>query len=266
MPDHDKLKQFLQLMSDSLTKTDFENKFKLVFDVLKKAIETLDKKYQETLNKIDQKTQEAVDTLEGLQQKHAETIKRIETDNASTVSNLKKWVLLKVGELFIKSAINEKIAEIDDKLVELNNYQPKDGAIGPVGPQGEPGSPDTPEMVRDKLETLKGGERLKIETIDKLQDILEELKNRPVSIGGGGGFSLLSYLQHIVDNEVPSGTPNGVLTTFTLVSIPSPSTSLKVFVNGQRLKLTEDYTLSGNTITFVIAPPTNSLLLCDYKT
>lgn len=67
------------------------------------------------------------------------------------------------------------------------------------------------------------------------------------------------------DDETPSGTVNGSNTVFTLTSTPL-SGSLKVYVGGVRLRVTEDYTLSGNTITFVSAPETGAIILCDYRT
>ena|SRR3990167_5720959 len=70
---------------------------------------------------------------------------------------------------------------------------------------------------------------------------------------------------YFVENGVPTGTINGVNTDFILASNPNPNDSLKVYVNGQRLKVTEDYTLSGSTITMVVAPETGDSLLVDYR-
>lgn len=66
-------------------------------------------------------------------------------------------------------------------------------------------------------------------------------------------------------NEVPSGTVNGTNTDFTIANTPVTGT-LRVYVNGVRQKVTDDYTLSGTTITFVSAPLTDSKLLVDYET
>ena len=65
-------------------------------------------------------------------------------------------------------------------------------------------------------------------------------------------------------NEIPTGLVNGSNVTFTAAATPNPADSLKVFVNGQRFKVTEDYTLSGATLTFVVAPETGDLILIDY--
>ena len=70
---------------------------------------------------------------------------------------------------------------------------------------------------------------------------------------------------YFVENGVPTGAVNYINVTFTLASNPSPDGSLKVYLNGQRLKVTEDYTLSGSTLTMVVAPLTGSLLLVDYR-
>jgi hypothetical protein len=70
--------------------------------------------------------------------------------------------------------------------------------------------------------------------------------------------------QALVRNEVPSGTINGSNVTFTLATTPT-SGSLRLYKNGVRLKITDDYTLTGLTITMVAAPATGASLLADYE-
>jgi hypothetical protein len=71
--------------------------------------------------------------------------------------------------------------------------------------------------------------------------------------------------QHFIDDETPTGTVNGVNTDFVLGHAPSPVGSLKVFKGGTRMRLTEDYTFSGQMITFLIAPVVGEIILCDYR-
>lgn len=66
-----------------------------------------------------------------------------------------------------------------------------------------------------------------------------------------------------VNNETPSGTMNGVNLTFTLANTPLTNT-LKLFHNRTLLKLTEDYSISGATITLVDAPIANDMLVAFY--
>lgn len=67
-------------------------------------------------------------------------------------------------------------------------------------------------------------------------------------------------------NEVPSGTINGSNTSFTLAATPATG-SLRLYKNGVRLKpgASNDYTISGATITMATAPATGTLLLADYE-
>lgn len=76
-----------------------------------------------------------------------------------------------------------------------------------------------------------------------------------VSAGSSGTF---------VDGETPSGTINGSNDTFTLANTPTAG-SVNVYLNGTRRTLTEDYTISGDTITFVSPPRSGSILRVDYR-
>ncbi len=69
-----------------------------------------------------------------------------------------------------------------------------------------------------------------------------------------------------VSNETPTGLINGSNKVFTLANAPSPAGSLKVFLNGSfRTAGGEDYTLVTNTITFINAPLSGSVLRVFYK-
>lgn len=68
-------------------------------------------------------------------------------------------------------------------------------------------------------------------------------------------------------DETPSGTVNGTNPTFTLTNTPSPSGSLKLFLDGVLLTQTTHYAISGTTITFVTAfiPRTGQTLFASYR-
>jgi len=72
----------------------------------------------------------------------------------------------------------------------------------------------------------------------------------------------------LVINEVPTGDINGSNVTFTLANTPSPADSEQVYLNGihQEPGGGNDYTISGDTITFSVAPETNDILLVSYLT
>lgn len=77
----------------------------------------------------------------------------------------------------------------------------------------------------------------------------------------------ISAQTYFYENEVPSGTVNGSNAVFTTANTVNPTTSIDVYVNGQHMKAGGvDFTFSStNTITFVIAPPTGSIILVDYR-
>jgi hypothetical protein len=71
---------------------------------------------------------------------------------------------------------------------------------------------------------------------------------------------------NFADNETPSGTINGVTTSFTLAHAPSPALSLSCFENGVEQRAAgADFTLSSLTITYGVAPPTGTTLVCSYR-
>jgi hypothetical protein len=81
--------------------------------------------------------------------------------------------------------------------------------------------------------------------------------------GGGGGFGGASF----ADGEVPAGAVNGVNTQFTLVSMPSPASSLELYRNGLEMRQGSDYQISGKTVTFFLAsvPLSGDLLVAFYR-
>lgn len=69
------------------------------------------------------------------------------------------------------------------------------------------------------------------------------------------------------DREVPSGAINGVNTTYTLAATPEAG-SEHVYLNGvlQEPGAGNDYTIAGDTITYLSAPLTGDKILVSYRT
>ncbi|HMD72150.1 MAG TPA: hypothetical protein VKF41_12435 [Bryobacteraceae bacterium] len=80
---------------------------------------------------------------------------------------------------------------------------------------------------------------------------------------GSCGWSTASFM----DGDTLSGLVDGTNTTFGLTAAPTPSTSLAVYRNGVLQKATQDYTLSGSTVTFLTAstPQPGDTLLASYR-
>lgn len=86
-------------------------------------------------------------------------------------------------------------------------------------------------------------------------------------IDSSGQITISSNTSNIEWNEKLSGTTNGSNTTFTMAYTPVSSTTLMIFLNGvlQEPGTTEDFTISGNTVTFNTAPPANSKITATYS-
>ena len=73
-----------------------------------------------------------------------------------------------------------------------------------------------------------------------------------------------TVLASFVENEVPSGTINGVNTAFIITYTPV-SGSVKVYWNGMRMKVGVGYTISDVNITMTLPPETGDTLVVDYR-
>jgi len=70
-----------------------------------------------------------------------------------------------------------------------------------------------------------------------------------------------------VDQETPSGTIDGVNSSFITSQVPNPPTSLTLFLNGIRMTTGVDFTFSNNTISFLtgLQPQPGDILTCSYR-
>jgi hypothetical protein len=166
---------------------------------------------------------------------------------------------------------NNLLAKIDKRLSEVKDG--KDGRDGKAGKDGADGKNADEETLllsvlsqMPTLETIaeeavklipKTEERvLSVDDINGLKEMFEEMKT--ARVGGRGGAPVHKF----IDDETPVGTVNGVNTEFKLAKAPR---GLQIFVNGQRMTITTDYTIAGQTVTFLTAPPTGSIIRADYR-
>ena len=75
----------------------------------------------------------------------------------------------------------------------------------------------------------------------------------------------LATIREVI-NEVPAGLINGVNVTYTLAHLPDGL--IRLYKNGQKLKITTDYSITDQTITLVtplVSDGYEDVLLCDYR-
>ena len=201
--------------------------------------------------------------------------------------------------------VDEKIKELKNDIAdkEASEQTIADKVLqdvqSPIIEKIEKNLPKLGEPIRDALELLEGNNRLDKKYIRGLDELLEEIgKRKNQNIPYVGGIRYLSQLVDILigsdladghaivwdaannrwkngevsgtstinfaDSETPTGDVDGTNTDFVLAHTPETG-SLKVYLNGMRMSLTEDYTLATATITFLIAPGSGSIITCDYR-
>lgn len=280
-----KLKDLLKLADSGLTRSEFTAAFKALTDFIKRAEQILN-------TKIDDKLGTAEEKLAELNRLYKETISKVEEDNQSTLSGMKRWVIEKVGTLFIKSQVNSELAKrlkeievefgrIIEKADEIKGFEMPDTNIIaqlsanlaitevlkqiPLKDDLKVEIPKLGDLIVDTLSKQASEEKLHIEDIWKLREELDELRQLRGRSLGGGGFNVGALDIHIADPYAPTGTIDGANTDFTLTSTPSPAASLKVYRGGALQSLTEDYTVSGTTITFLIAPVVGEIIKVEHR-
>ena len=231
----------------------FEDVVKQILRLEKELVDRDNKKMSEMETHFE-------DTMAMLKKLKAEDFERMKSEMQIMMKDM-----MKMHEAKMK-AMDEKMMEVKDGM-----DADEEKVIGEVLNRikfPDPKDPilDTPVELRDKLETLSSGEKLSIQAIQDLADKLEALDKKIMNIPRGGGnlASLISKRIRFVDDETPSGTVDGANQTFTISRDPEAG-SLKLYRGGARQRVTEDYTLSGRTITITIPPVSGEILLVDYR-
>ncbi len=240
MPDKtQKLKDLLNLFNEGLTREEFLDAFKKILEIIVQ---------------IKNQNQQAVSAIE---QTYGNLLGKVDTEKKSTLNEIRNEAKTKLAELLKTS--QEKLWSLD-----LNFSTQKEGIISEAlsrVPPPEPviiPPPETPEQILEKITGL-----LEIKDIKDLQKALDDLKATR-RLGGGGGFGTMAFNSHFIHDETPTNSGDNL--NFTLLHAPSPANSLKLYRGGarQRVGATKDFTLSGRTITLLLAL-TGEELLVDYN-
>jgi len=253
------LTSLITLLNRNVSKEDFASNFKILIDFVKELKRTnalelgfLDTKYTSVVNSAIEETKQKIWDY--------------------CISEIEKMIL----------GFKKKSGEIDKRLAEVRDG--KDGkdvdettivskaskqAVDALKPdlltirQVEENISTQGDLIANTLEALPDKKKLEIEAIKDLRKELDELRKEKGRIFGGGGFSVGALNIHIIDDETPTNSGDDL--NFTINHLPSPASSLKLYRNGQRLRISEDFTLSGLTITLLIALGATEILLADYR-
>ena len=99
---------------------------------------------------------------------------------------------------------------------------------------------------------------IKISSLVGLQGIIDAVNKLEKAINNTS-----SYLFR--DNVTPSGTIDGANKDFNVPDSPNPALSLRIYLDDEYQHPTDDYSLSGPTITFIVAPAAGKKMRAFYR-
>ena len=249
-----KLEKFLELITeDHVMPEELEKIIEFVLKIISDTKDSLRQIDQENKDELSDKIVSVQQLASAIEEKCRQMIAKHEGKMTKEMDVLTEQLFLQVKTLRDSIPSQSEMSSIESRLIVLEKPEP-----------------EAPYKARNELEAIDNeSEKLKMEAIQnlpsELKKIWEELKKNSKGRASLGGFNYKSMDFHIIDDETPVGTINSSNTIFTIANTPSPSSSLKVYLNGARQRITEDFSFSGTTITFTIAPPTGSVLLVDYR-
>jgi len=244
-----------ELFKDSATKEEVAGMVKTILDKMKEMREYLSDKVAENKDRMDSAVSSLKGELSNLEMRVMELMHNKDIKTTQTIENAIKQLQKEVNAV---QKLIPTLPDYTERFAEIEGKIPEPLEELPIEQQRT--------YTRDLLEGIQEEEeKLSISAIAHLEERLDELFKKPSGVIGGVGFNYGTMELHIIDDETPTGTVNGSNQAFTLNNAPNPTTSLKVYVNGSRMRVTEDYTFSGTTITFTVAPPTGSIILVDYR-
>ena len=246
-----RLKKMLAIMDeDTLTREEFLKHFEKVIELVAKI--------QQSQNDANSKLETTYEMMAG----------KMRNDHIVNLSEIKKEAISQTKTEFDKiykehetmmgkmeEGMQNIKSEIDNKMTNIQNGKDADEKTMTEKINQNILS----QLSLQKTEIIKENEEMIKKLFDELKTNLLQRTTQT-----GGRFFGGSAVHKFIDDETPSGTKDGANTVFVLVKTPIAG-SLKVFINGQRMRITEDYTLSNKTITFNTAPLSNFIILCDYR-
>lgn len=250
MPDKlQKLQELIKIANEGLTREEFLSNFKAIIELVKK----MKAENQQQMMGIEDKYDSIVSNIKNNYSSDMQAVKSEAL--AYCMSEMKDMLKQHGKDMSTQMDMlraecmpdTEKIASVASETVR-SEVLPLIPTIDQIGEK----LPELGRPIRDGLELLPIGEKLKIEAIEKLRDELDELakKIRSISFSGGtvGGVNGGGHIVKVYDL---SSSLDGLTKTFT---IPAAWRILMVTTSSfpNTLRPTTDFTHDTNasTITF----------------
>jgi len=240
--DEENLKKLQNLLENRLTKEDFIKGFEQVINLVLKV----QKDQSEAISRLEETYKMMTEKMRG--------------DNSTSLSDMKTMMAKHFDNYASKHSkmidvqMGGKFKEIDYKVANIKPIKGDKGDTIFVEPKAD-------EITKAISPTI---EQFRKEWEAKVQQVLASRGG----VRGLGGASVIvpRPLKGISTDSTPAitGAINGSNKEFVLPKAPVAN-GLALFLNGvrQRVGSSNDFTLSGKVITFITAPLTGDVLICD---
>jgi len=244
----DKLgKRFIEMMDETATHEQVAKLVETLLIFFKKFKTEMEQNMALHKGEMSKELKDAFATLEDTKTRLSSAVedgKNLTRSEARTITRLLQQEIRRVENLIpdpadlspLEARIEEKAKELEAKIPSL----PEE-----LKPKG----------IRDKLESLQGNERVKIEAVADLREELKKLNDSIDAVrqmrggrfsGGTSAMGVASAMGFAGRTETPSGAINSSNVTYT---VTKPINFIFSFmINGQSIP-SADYSVSGRTIT-----------------
>lgn len=253
------------LSGDNLTAEEFTKAFEAMLTHIKKVEEALIQRI-ETMNA--EQMRKAASQVSALKDDVEQSLSKVKAASESTLQNLKQRALESVSSLFARMNLNDKMDEMmrehAQKMQEMDTRVDEVMKMVDAKMAGIPlDIQDTPQEERDRLESLKGNERLDITAIKGVDEMKTELKKEftdklSTIPRGNMGMRKVPIVRRVnLTSQVDGSTRAFTVPLDTVAILGLFGTQFPITFD------TADWTFAGRTITLAtaIATPTSGQTL-----
>lgn len=193
----DKLKRLLELVDESISREEFVSSFKdvmkHVLEVEKKIIERVDSKVDSKLTEADSEVKNLQSAIQQAKTDFQQVILETKEANETTLASLRTRALESIDSLFTRLRLNDRfntvLSDYSAKIEQLDEEIAKVPTTEEILAKIPTPTKETADEARDKLETLKGDNRLDksaIKGIEKIEEEVRRIDAKPTGKGSGG--------------------------------------------------------------------------------
>jgi hypothetical protein len=229
----------------AVTPEDFSKSIKVLLELVKAIKQAVERNSDDSKNQnlalaksVRSEIERVEERLNGLLKKNSDEY--VKTKEVFNLSKKFEGEIKTIKDMVLSIDFSDHFSALEEKLTSsINSTEMKIPNIQEIMKA---------EVIRGKLESLKGDERLDKTAIRGLEEEIKRLENTSRTVIGGGVRKTQWAQQNL------TGTIDGVNRAFTFEGKVPMQYSERVFLNYVEMNPLTDYVIAGRTITYTTAP------------